>query len=245
MTAIAIGKTINGTFCVIDAMVQMKSSIKNYKDCRLQDKITELGSSAQFMLLCGEEIIANGAYFIESWCTMKKMKLDLFKKENFINLLISCDRYRQYSIEVQKAKLIPQESSHVYIIDKRNIKEYIVKHDGKKYFIEKSHDFIDQQQILNYKGNISKILVDPHDVIASAIKAIKKEHDYRKKEGFKTGQKPLGYDFQDRFSAVLYHNDELTERQYPFKELTEQYLSWGNDWEYVNAKNFKYSPSIQ
>jgi hypothetical protein len=244
MTAIALGKTINGTFGVIDAMVQVDTNIRNYRDCRLQDKITAIESSNQFLLLCGEEIIANGALFIESWSTMKKVKLDLFKEDNFKKLLISCDRYRQYSIDVQKQQLISQDATHVYIIDKINIREYTVKHDGKFYFIEKTYDFKDCEQILNYKGNISKIQVDPKDVVSSAILKIGNEHENRKRTGITTGKKPLQYEFMGRFSAVFFENAELTERKYPFNELTDQFLSYGNDWDYIESDNFKYSPEI-
>src|ERR1700740_693673 len=151
MTPIAIGKTINGTFAVVDSMVQVELTIKDYKDCRLQDKITGIESSNQFLLLCGEEIIAKGASFIESWCKMKKLRLNLFKEENFKQLLLSCDRNRKYSIEVQKQSLIPQDATTVYIVDERNIREYNVKHNGKEYYIENYYNFLDNEKNLIIK----------------------------------------------------------------------------------------------
>lgn len=244
MTAIAIGKTKTGTFGVIDAMVQKQLTIKSFKDCRLQDKITELESSNQFMLLCGEEIIAMGASFIESWCRMNKLKLDLFKEVNFKSLLISCDRYRQYCIDVQSEKLIPQESNSVYILDNKNIRRYTVKHNDKKYFIVSTYDFKEGEKVIDYKGNISNIQFDEEEVIKSAILKIEEEHNYRKKEGYKEHKTPLKYDFEGRFSAVLFENDGLKERLYPYRAMTEQYLSWGNDWDYIESKKFKFSPII-
>jgi len=58
-------------------------------------------------------------------------------------------------------------------------------------------------------------------------------------------KKPLQYDYANRYSSIFFNDDRLVNRQYPFNELTDQYLSWGNDWDYVENALFKFSPQIK
>lgn len=146
MTAIAIGKTFNGTFGVIDSMVQIKPKIENYRDCRLQDKITAIESSNQFLFICGEGIIAEGAKLIDAWCKIKNLYLDLFKVENFKQLLISCDRYRKFSQEVMFESLTQQSVTDFYVMDKRSIREYKVKLNRQIYCIDSYQDFLNDEK---------------------------------------------------------------------------------------------------
>jgi hypothetical protein len=77
MTAIAIGRTLDSSFIVVDAMIQPQLRVTSYKDCKLKDKITNFNLSEQFLVLSGEELISYGSIFLSSWCEQQKIKIDL------------------------------------------------------------------------------------------------------------------------------------------------------------------------
>lgn len=242
MTAFVIGKTTAGTFAVIDSMVQTGNTI-SYRDCRLQDKITEIRSSNQYLLLCGEEIIARGAEFIDNWYRMNNAQLDLFNRDNFMKLLKTCNKYRRYTVEIHNATLIDQNST-VYIIDAHKICCYEVFLDNNQYELNPSINsvFQNNHQELIYNGNRRSIELgnDINTIIESSKDALEREHDNRRIENTQ-----LNYDFEDRFSSILFHQGKLIKRTYPFERLTEQFLCYGANWDFIEDVSFQYSPSIE
>lgn len=250
MTAIAIGRTLKSNFIVVDGMVQQTLNVKGYKECVLKDKITNFNLSKQFLVVLGEELISYGANFLNSWCEMKRIQVDLCKTEHFLELLICADRSRSYTIDIMHGTPVEMDWSDVYIASSIGVKWYQIRHDGTAYKIAKEEYLEQNLVIINYRGEKSEILPPNVDfnVRDFAIDALNKEHHWRKTEGKKKGRIPLDYDFEERFSSVEIPTDKSLEivRDYPFIDLTDQFLSYAPPvWDYALAESFKYSPNLK
>lgn len=245
MTALAIGKKNNITFAVIDAMVQGSTEIKNYKDCRLVDKTTNISSADQHILLCGEELIANAAWLLNDWSERNDLKLDLFKKHNFLELLKCADIYRNFCVDIRKDPLIAQDATDVYIIDSDRIKHYNVTRSKSEYIIVSELDFADGFCTMNFKGAITKIDIKVDgNIEQNAIKLLESHQRFRIKTGYKSRLTPLAYNFHDRFSSIIYLGNGERIIRSPFNTFSEMLLSYNSCWDYVNRPAVKYEPKI-
>lgn len=98
---------------------------------------------------------------------------------------------------------------------------------------------------MNYSGKIIDLHIDEtDDQIKSAILNINEQHNLHKHNAAIKNEKSLKYDFENRFSAILFINDKMVDRKYPFNYLTDQYLSMCTEWDYIENLNFKFSPNI-
>ncbi|HCW06681.1 MAG TPA: hypothetical protein DGG95_04865, partial [Cytophagales bacterium] len=107
-----------------------------------------------------------------------------------------------------------------------------------------SYLFHDNQIIIDYKGNIKSLPLPSENIdpIDFGIAELEKEHEFRKTHGYLSGKNPLRYDFNKRYSAVAI-SGELIKKRYPFNELTELFLNYGPDWDYVKRPDFTFSPT--
>lgn len=239
MTAIAIGSLLKANILVIDAMVQTTDKPKEPKDYKMDNKLVEMETSGQFLALCGEGLIADGAKMINDWCKMRKIKIDLFNSSHFTQILRSAERYRKFFVEIAQGKIIPQDSTIVYVLSRTRIKIYEVKYLNFLFFIDKEYDFKDNKFEINYCGNIRDVSLpaDEIDPIKYGKEQIINAHN----------SKPiLKHDFDNRFSSVYLPKQiaEPVEVMDPYIEFTEIYLKYGNIWDYVNEPDFKWSPKF-
>jgi hypothetical protein len=244
MTAIIVGRLPKANFIVVDSMVQMSLKVSGYKKCRLQDKISDLELSQQYLVLAGEEIIANSATYLNEWSKINGIKFDLFNATVFENVIEIATRLRQVHLKLSH-KVFDQKSD-VYIASREGIKYYQVEYMAPIYTILKERLLSEGEVLINYKGTILS-LSQPHsdvDIVQYGIGELLKEHNYRKAQGYTIGKKPLGYDFENRFSSVVVPIDVAgsISRTYPWHEFTDMFLNTLINWDYVTSKAFKFTP---
>lgn len=246
MTAIIVGRLPKANFIVADSMVQLDLKVNSHKECRVQDKITDIELSDQFLVLVGEQLVADGANMLHNWSTIKNIKYDLFQTSSFEIVLEFALRYRKYHVDIAKSPIIKQPQTDVYIASRQGIKYYGVEFKDEKYVINQEQEIPENYIIINYKGNLKRIPtpISEINIFEFSKQELEKEHEYRKFQGFKKGELPLGYDFDNRFSAAIIPNDsELPiQREYPYNYPTDIFLSWGPNWDYVTDPNFRYLP---
>ena len=246
MTAIIVGRLPKANFIVADSMVQLDLKVKSHKECRVQDKITDIELSEQFLVLVGEQLVADGANILHYWSTIRKIKYDLFQTATFEIVLEFALRYRRYHIDVAKSPIINQPQTDVYVASRHGIKYYGVEFKNAKYIVNQEQDIPENYIIINYKGNLKRIPTPTSDIdiLGFSKEQLENEHQYRKLQGFKKGEFPLGYDFDNRFSSAIIPTDSALpiQREYPFTFPTDIFLAYRPCWDYVTAPNFRYSP---
>lgn len=249
MTAIAIGKLPFGNLIVSDSIVQLSVSDVGHEKARVEDKIYDVQSSNQYVTLLGEGLLLQALSVFDTWLAKNNKTLDLFDEKHFNQFLLAADKHREI-VGIKDPNPLPiQETSTLYVVSKEDIKEYKIELLNKKYVIN-SQSFLNcDELIINYKGNkktIDSFVTNIDKAFEDAKSEIYKEHEYRKNEGFMIGKKPLNYDFQDKFSSVIIplNTGNNVIRIYPDNDLTDFYLSWWPDWDYILSPQFKWSPDF-
>jgi hypothetical protein len=242
MTAIIAGRLPKANFLIADAIVQPHLDVKSYKECKLVDKITSMELTEQFLVLVGEGIIAQAADLLSNWSSTQKIKYDLFKKRSFENIMHLASRFRLVH-EAFGHQIIAQDKTDVYIAGRNEIKHYEVQFKDPSYIITNENYLKEGEVLMSYKGNLSLLAppADCQDIRQYGITELEKEHARRKTLNSLI-QKPLSYDFQGRFSSTILPVDYSfpVERQYPFEEITEVFLSFLPDWDLITNPSFKF-----
>lgn len=246
MTAIIAGRLNKANFIAVDAMVQLSLEVSSYKECRLQDKISDLDQSEQYLVLAGEQLIGDGANLLNYWSQIKKIKYDLFDDEQFKNVLELALRYRNYHVDIHSHPIIEQDMSDVYVVGRNRLKHYEVKFQNSRFEVLSVRDLPENFIEINYKGNIIQVAPpkDETDIQKFCIDKLNEEHNRRKTTGYLIGQNPLRYDFEDRFSVAILPTDlsQPITRNYPFDFPTDVFLGDTPDWDYVTDVNFRFLP---
>lgn len=187
MTAIIVGRLPKANFIVVDAMVQLDLKVKSHKERRVQDKITDIEISEQFLVLAGEQIIADGATMLHNWSTIKNLKCDLFNKNAFDIVLEFALRYRRYYADILNFPIIEQPRTDVYVASRKGIKYYGVEFKDDRYIVNQEEELPENNIIINYKGNLKRIYNPTSDVeiFEFSKQELEKEHEYKKKSDLK------------------------------------------------------------
>lgn len=249
MTAIAIGKLPNANVIISDAIVQLDTNHIGHKNARVEDKIYDIQSSEQYVTLCGEQLLMHALYVIDLWLLKRNKSIDLMNVLHFNQFLLTADKHREI-LQKNETNPIPfQEATTLYVVSSLQIKAYQISFLNGKYAVQSEVFLNDNELVINYKGNIKIVkpfITKLEEIFEKAKNEILKEHEYRKLNGKSIGKKPLNYDFENKFSALIIPHDteEKTIRIYPDNDLTDFYLSQWPDWDFINSPKFKWSPDF-